>query len=114
MAVDECGLLDEQKRGRMRSIQARRSAVLLALASLVAGLLVTLGAVPAQADETIDGGTYVSLTGGKVLDTRTGIGAPKAAVGAAKSVTFPVAGVLGVPTNARSVFVTLTSVGATS
>ncbi|HEY3717215.1 MAG TPA: hypothetical protein VGL39_22050 [Jatrophihabitantaceae bacterium] len=55
--------------------------------------------------------TYVSTTPARFLDTRTGVGAPKAAVAAGKTVTLQIAGRGGVPaTNVAGVTMTVTVV----
>lgn len=69
---------------------------------------------------TVDGrygakGSYQSLTPKRVLDTRSGLGAPKALVGPGKSITLTVLGRGGVPTSGvAAVVLNLTAVGTTA
>ncbi|WP_327374800.1 hypothetical protein OG393_12940 [Streptomyces sp. NBC_01216] len=46
---------------------------------------------------TVPEGTFAPLTPTRALDTRSGLGAPKAKVGAGETVTLPLAGVAGLP-----------------
>ncbi|MGG8410474.1 hypothetical protein ACM614_29930 [Streptomyces sp. 12297] len=58
---------------------------------------------------------FVALTPKRILDTRSGLGAPKARIGAGKSVRLKVAGVGGVPaTGVTAVVVNLTAVTPTA
>ncbi|MEH1166272.1 hypothetical protein V6V47_12880 [Micromonospora sp. CPCC 205539] len=59
-------------------------------------------------------GTYNALSPNRILDTRSGKGAPKAAVGAGRSVSLQVAGVGGVPTDASTVVLNVTVTGPTA
>ena len=60
-------------------------------------------------------GTYSPLQPKRILDTRSGLGAPKAAVGAGKSIKLTVLGRGGVPTSSVSaVTLNLTLVGTTA
>ncbi|MER7521029.1 FlgD immunoglobulin-like domain containing protein [Streptomyces sp. NPDC126499] len=60
-------------------------------------------------------GTYEALAPTRTLDTRTGLGAPKAKVGAGKAVSLKVAGVAGVPASGiTAVALNVTATNATS
>jgi hypothetical protein len=58
------------------------------------------------------GSAYTPLTPGRLLDTRTGIGAPVAKVSAGGTVTIQVGGVKGVAADADAAFVNVTAVNA--
>ncbi|MER6077579.1 hypothetical protein [Streptomyces sp. NPDC001833] len=60
------------------------------------------------------GGPYVATTPARFLDTRTGLGAPRRALGANGTLTVKVAGVHGVPATASAVLVNLTGVTPTA
>ncbi len=56
------------------------------------------------------GTRFQSLSPGRILDTRTGLGAPKAPVGAGRNISVQVAGLAGVPSSgARAVVLNLTA-----
>ena len=74
-------------------MRARLSVVFVAVLAMVLSLTVV---VPAQAAVTTPGG-FTSLTASRLLDTRTGLGAPKAAVAPGGTVHLQVAGIGGVP-----------------
>lgn len=78
----------------------------IAAAVLVASGLAVLTPAPAQADVTEPGG-FVAVTPTRVLDTRNAIGAPKAAIGAQKTLSFTVTGG-AVPTDASAVVLNVT------
>ena len=59
-------------------------------------------------------GTYTSLAPVRVLDTRSGNGAPKALVGAGRELSLLVAGRGGVPSGISAVVLNLTAVGPTA
>ncbi|MFF9842821.1 FlgD immunoglobulin-like domain containing protein [Streptomyces sp. NPDC013740] len=60
-------------------------------------------------------GTYSPVTPTRLMDTRTGLGVPKAGVGAGKTVSLKVAGVGGVPaTGATAVVLNVTATNATA
>lgn len=59
---------------------------------------------------TAGGQTYHQVTENRALDTRSGLGAPKAALGNNTSLTFTVAGVAGIPANVSAVLLNVTSV----
>jgi len=56
-----------------------------------------------------DGLSYASSRGGRVLDTRSGLGA-SGRIGTGRIITFPVRGIAGVPTGVRAVALQLTAV----
>ena len=86
------------------------SAVAVLLASSVA---VTVQAAPADAAPA--GGSFVTTTPTRVLDTRTGAyGNRKGAVGAHGVIGVTITGTSGVPSTASAVAVTISVVGATS
>lgn len=62
------------------------------------------GYYTANADGTAAGG-FVPVAGKRIVDTRAGIGAPKATLGPGKSIDVQVGGANGVPTNASAVAV---------
>jgi hypothetical protein len=75
-----------------------RGRLLVALVAVVAMVLPLTAVSPAQAVATVTPGGFTSLTPSRVLDTRTGVGASKAAaVAAGGTVHLQVAGVGGVP-----------------
>jgi hypothetical protein len=89
----------------------RTFVVLLCLALLT----VTAPAVSAQAVTITQKGTYYGLKTARILDTRTGLGAPKAPLGAAKTLDLTVTGRGGVPAaGVSAVVVNLTVTGATT
>lgn len=57
---------------------------------------------------------YEPVTPTRVLDTRTGLGAPAGCIGPGATVDVQVAGLAGVPTDAEAIAVTVTAVGPTS
>lgn len=57
------------------------------------------------------GDTYSPVAPARILDTRTGTGAAKAAVAGKGNVTFKAAGVAGVPSNAAAVVLNLAATG---
>jgi hypothetical protein len=76
-----------------------------AVASLAAsGLVVVVHDSPASAASSAPG-SFTSLTPARLLDTRSGTGAPKRAVAGGQSVVLKVAGVGGVPTSGVSAVV---------
>src|SRR4051794_34410686 len=71
--------------------------------------------VAARADQSSGGGDFVAVTATRLVDTRVGTGAPKAVVGAGKTITFAVTGVAGVPAaGVRAVYLSLAAVGPTA
>jgi hypothetical protein len=82
-------------------MRAQLSVVFAAVLAMVLSLTVV---VPAQAAVSTQGG-FTSLTASRVLDTRTGLGAPKAAVAAGGTVHLQVAGIGGVPSSGVSAVV---------
>ncbi|WP_089100683.1 PKD domain-containing protein [Streptomyces hyaluromycini] len=71
----------------------------------------------ASSDEdpsALTGGQFVGTTPARFLDTRTGLGAPRKALGANGTLTVKVAGVHGVPAGASAVLVNLTGVAPTA
>ena len=90
----------------------------IAAAAMVgAGMGGTAAAQPAQvvsaaAAQSFEGaqGTYVGVNPTRILDTRTGNGAPKALVGASGEVSLLVAGRGGVPSGVSAVVLNLTAV----
>jgi hypothetical protein len=75
--------------------------------------MASLGAAPAQAAVSAAGG-YDSVAPARLLDTRSGIGAPKAAVGASGTVRLQVARQGGVAANVAAVALNVTVTGATA
>ena len=94
----------------------------IAAAAMVgAGLGGSAAAQPAQvasaaAAQSFEGaqGTYKSLSPARVLDTRSGNGAPKGLVGAKGEVSLLVAGRGGVPAGISAVVLNLTTVTPTA
>ncbi|MBB5868270.1 hypothetical protein F4553_001649 [Allocatelliglobosispora scoriae] len=86
------------------------------LASVSAAYAAAPGSSPLQTADMLDAkGTYYSLFPRRVLDTRTGTGAPKAVVKPGATVRLQVGGAGGVPTTGvAAVAVNLTVVGPTS
>lgn len=64
--------------------------------------------------QVVVGADYTPVTPTRILDTRSGTGAPKAAVAANGTLTLPVAGVAGVPPDASAVVLNVTETAATS
>lgn len=60
------------------------------------------------------GSGFHAVTPVRLLDTRSGVGAPKGAVGPAGSVRLRVTGLAGVPFGAKAVALNVTAVGATA
>lgn len=75
-----------------------------------AAVTVTVATVGLQTDDQL-AYTYTPSTPAHVLDTRTGVGAAKAAVAANHSVTLAIAGTHGIPSGAKAVVL---DVGATT
>ncbi len=63
---------------------------------------------------TASGSIFQGLVPARVLDTRSGTGAPKQAVGAGGAITVQVTGAGGVPAGATAVVMNVTSVGSTA
>ncbi len=62
-----------------------------------------------------DGGQrYTALTPARLLDTRTGLGAPRAQAGSGSTTPLTVAGRAGVPAGAKAVVVSLLATGSTA
>lgn len=83
----------------------RRLSSVLAVVALLLGGLVAVGAptaVAAPVAAAVPGGTYVPVTPSRVLDTRSGLGAPRATT---SRVPLAVAGHGGVPTSGVSAVV---------
>ena len=102
-------------RVRRRTVVARRRAAVVLLASALAGLL--LVAVPARPAVAAGEGRFFPLTPSRILDTRTGNGAPAAMVGPGATVGLQVTGRGGVPASGVSAVamnVTVTNPTATS
>ncbi|MFE5808557.1 hypothetical protein [Streptomyces sp. NPDC056491] len=59
-------------------------------------------------------GTYKPITPTRLMDTREGLGVPKAKVGAAGTVTLQVAGTAGIPAGATAVVLNVTATEATA
>jgi len=81
-----------------------RTAALIATTAVVAGVIVPLvSAAPATADVGAKGGDFVAVSPRQaVLDTRSGLGAPAAKLGAAATLSFTVLGTAGVPSTGVS------------
>jgi hypothetical protein len=96
----------------MRTTQMKR----LAAATMTAGLLWAGGAIGwAEADTpATEAVVTVPLAPARILDTRTGIGAPQAALGAGQTIDLQVTGVAGVPADAVGVLLNVTADGATA
>ncbi len=88
-----------------------RSPIVVAFgACVLAGLLIALPAAPAQAAPTTEGqSTYVPRDPVRVLDTREGLGAPRAQVGPGGVIDLVVAGTHGVPAEATAVVLNVTA-----
>lgn len=96
---------------QQRSLNQRRSlALLLCLA------LITLIAPATSAEATVlQKGTYHPLTSARLLDTRSGLGAPNAPLGAGQTLQLTVAGRGAVPTSGvAAVVLNVTVTGATA
>jgi hypothetical protein len=88
-----------------------RPAAVVATVAVAAGfVLPLLAAAPASADVAAKGGDFVAVSPRQaVLDTRSGLGAPVAQVGAGKTISVTVLGTAGVPsTGVRSVALVVT------
>ncbi|MEU5388789.1 N-acetylmuramoyl-L-alanine amidase [Kitasatospora cineracea] len=59
------------------------------------------------------GASFVSAGPARLMDTRTGLGAPQAKVGAGRTVTLRVAGPAGVPADAKAVVLNVTATNPT-
>jgi hypothetical protein len=70
---------------------------------LIADVVGWIGGSPAG------NGNYTPIAPARILDTRSGVGAPGGKVGADATLDFTVAGVGGVPPNASAVVVNLTA-----
>ncbi|MDU0312390.1 hypothetical protein RKE38_01725 [Phycicoccus sp. M110.8] len=89
--------------------------LVVALATAAASTTVTAGPAAAAADTAV--GTYYSVTTNqRVLDTRTGLGAPKAPLGPRGEIALQLGGRAGIPTGnaASAVVLNLTGVTPTS
>ena len=88
---------------------APRALIVLAVL-MVAGPVPLMGAAPAQAAPPTEGqSSYVAQDPVRVLDTREGLGAPKAPVGPGGTVDLVVAGRYGVPAGATAVVLNATA-----
>ncbi len=90
---------------------------LAAAAVLVGGVVTPFAlAAPASADVAAKGGDFVAVSPRQVmLDTRTGLGAPKAKVGAGQTITVQATGVAGIPsTGVSGVVLAVTAVAPTA
>jgi hypothetical protein len=67
-----------------------------------------------QEVRNVGASTYVPVSPVRVLDTRSGLGAPKAKVPAGGSITLPVAGANGVPTDAAGAVLNIATTDATT
>jgi len=86
---------------------------LKAAAAVVLGALVcSLPGASAAPGDPASGIVPINPT--RILDTRSGLGAPKAPVSAGQSIDLAVAGVAGVPANATGVVANVTVTGGTS
>jgi len=63
---------------------------------------------------TTGSGGYVPVAGARVVNTTSGVGVPKAAVAAGKSVTATLTGTAGIPAGAYAVYGTIQTSGATA
>lgn len=82
--------------------------------SLVAGTVVGVASFSPGRAAVIPRG-YISLTPTRVLDTRSGVGAPKAPIGAGRAIVVQLAGRAGVPVSGvGAVVLNLTGVSATA
>src|SRR5665648_485821 len=81
-----------------------RAVVSLLSSWVVVGVLASLAPVSASAAVSIPGG-FTSLSPSRLLDTRAGVGAPKAPVVAGRTVALQVAGRGGVPASGVSAVV---------
>ncbi|MHA3701003.1 fibronectin type III domain-containing protein [Jatrophihabitans sp. YIM 134969] len=94
-------------------VRTSRPVLLVVLAAVVAALVGTVTATPAAAAPPVPStpGAFVGLTPSRVLDTRSGLGAPQAPAVGGRALHVSVAGRGGVPTGAGAVVLTLTVVG---
>ena len=84
---------------------------------LASSALVVFQPTTAQADQSSRGGDFrvPAVTATRLVDTRVGTGAPKAVVGAGKTITFTATGVAGVPSaGVQAVYLSVTAVGPTA
>jgi hypothetical protein len=81
-----------------------RTAVALLISGVVVGALASLAPVSASAAVSTPGG-FTPLSVSRLLDTRTGVGAPKAPVAAGGTVHLQVTGPGGVPASGVSAVV---------
>jgi hypothetical protein len=91
-------------------------AALSLVAAQVIGLPAEMSALAASGPELLPGiGQFVSTPITRVVDTRFGNGGvPKQPLGANQTLTFPVAGVFGVPSDADSVVLDVTALDPTA
>ena len=89
------------------------SALVLVIALLASLLGAVVASTPAAADPPVPTapGAFVGLTPARVLDTRSGVGAPKGPARAGIPIHLTVAGRGGVPAGAGAVVLTITVVG---
>ncbi len=98
-------------------MKLRRSSALAAVAltalALAAVPTISTAASGTAADDAI--GTYYPISKNqRIMDTRSGLGAPKAALGQGKEIVLQVTGRSGVPAGVSAVALNLTGVGPTS
>ncbi len=93
---------------------ARRAAAQVAVAAVLASLLV-VAPVPKPAAAASSAGTFFPLPPSRVLDTRSGVGAPAGVVGPGAVMSFVVTGRGGVPaTDVSAVVLNMTVVAPTA
>jgi|GEM_PF-5512426 len=85
-----------------------------ATAAQVATTSATSATSPTTAAATGPAGTFKALTPARILDTRTGNGAPKVALAAHHALTLQVTGRGGIPNTAASATLTLTATSPTA
>src|SRR4051812_19675975 len=81
---------------------------IMGLLALAAGVAASAGALPSSSSSAT---AYVAVAPQRVLDTRSGVGAPIGKVSTATTLSFT--GVAAVPTDARAVVLTLTATDGT-
>ncbi|KGN39574.1 hypothetical protein [Knoellia subterranea] len=104
---------------RTRFVAATAAATMISAALATTGASAATTGTAASAPTATAGatafegeqGTYQSVNPNRILDTRTGNGAPKALVGAGREISLLVAGRGGVPGGVSAVVLNLTAVG---
>src|SRR5688500_1353963 len=87
--------------GLMSVLRARTAAIVVSVLVAIPGWALAGGPLPAVAATGVPG-TFAAVTPTRLLDTRAGLGAPKAKIGSGKTVVLQVGGKAGVPTSGVS------------